>query len=358
MAAKYALIMAGGVGSRFWPMSTASYPKQFHDFLGVGRSLLQQTFDRMAAFIAPENIFILTNERYASLVLEQLPAVTQDQLVLEPCMRNTAPCILYAAMKIAQRDPEAQLLVAPSDHWIEDQTAFAADVEKCFKASETPGVLCTLGITPSFPNTGFGYIETTSQKREGLYKVAQFREKPDYATAHAYIKAGNFSWNAGIFIWSVPSILSAFEAFEPELYDLFKQGEAYYNTAQEVDFIAKQYPMAANISIDYAILERASDIYMCPASFDWNDLGTWGALYDKLPKDNAQNAVAHTQLLTSNAKGNMVMAPAHKKVVIEGLDDFIVVDQEGILMIYPRAKEQEIKTLVAQVKDTFGPEYI
>ena len=362
MAAKYALIMAGGVGSRFWPMSTASYPKQFHDFLGAGRSLLQQTFDRMAAFIAPENILILTNERYASLVLEQLPAVTQDQLVLEPCMRNTAPCILYAAMKIAKKDPEAQLLVAPSDHWIEDQTAFAADVEKCFKASETPGVLCTLGITPSFPNTGFGYIETGvsdsgAVSPDGLLKVVQFREKPDYKTAQSFIAAGNFSWNAGIFIWSVPTILNAFEEFEPELFDLFKLGEAYYNTAREVDFITKQYPLAANISIDYAILERASDIYMCPASFDWNDLGTWGALYDKLPKDAFQNAVAHTQLLASNARGNMVMAPAHKKVVIEGLEDFIVVDQEGILMIYPRAKEQDIKALVAQVKDTFGPEY-
>ena len=357
MATKYALIMAGGVGSRFWPMSTKSYPKQFHDFLGTGKSLLQQTYHRMARFIAAENILILTNTAYKELVLAQLPDLSETQLVLEPCMRNTAPCILYAAMKIAQRDPEAQLLVAPSDHWIEDETAFASDVNACFEASSTQGVICTLGIKPTFPNSGFGYIESKGALSNGLLEVSQFREKPDYETAKSFLAAGNFSWNAGIFIWSVPTIVAAFERFEPSLYGLFKKGISYYNSPEEAAFIAAHYPLAENISIDYAILEKAPSIYMRQATFDWNDLGTWGALYDKVPKDPHENAVAHTQLLAKDASGNMVLASQDKKVVMEGLHDFIVVDTPKVLMIYPKTKEQEIKEVVKRVQDQFGSAY-
>jgi len=358
MASKYALIMAGGVGSRFWPMSTQSFPKQFHDFLGTGNSLLQQTYKRMASFIAPENILVLTNTAYKDLVLSQLPDLTEAQLVLEPCMRNTAPCILYASQKVYKRDPDAQLLIAPSDHWIEDEQAFSKDVSLCFEASRTPGVLCTLGITPTFPNTGFGYIESEGIEKEGLCKVVQFREKPDYATAQSFIKAGNFSWNAGIFIWSVQTILKAFKDFEPSLFTLFEKGVDVYNTSDEAQFIEENYPKATNISIDYAILERASEIYMRRANFDWNDLGTWGALYDKLPKDTANNGVAHAQLLASAASGNMVMAPKGKKVVIEGLNDFIVVDKDQVLLIYPKSKEQDIKKVVEKVQEAFGSEFI
>lgn len=355
MASKYALIMAGGVGSRFWPMSTQNFPKQFHDLLGTGRTLLQQTYDRMAQFIAPENILILTNSRYKDLVLEQLPSLNVSQLVLEPCMRNTAPCILYAAQKIYKRDPEAQLLVAPSDHFIENTAAFTADVSICFKASEALGVLCTLGIKPTFPNTGFGYIEFGLATHKGLQKVSQFREKPDYKTAQSFLKAGNFNWNAGIFIWSVQTILNAFKTFEPEMFALFQTGARFYNTPLEVQFIEENYPKAANVSIDYAILEKAPQIFMKQATFDWNDLGTWGALYDKLPKDAQENGVAHTQLLATQSSGNMVMAPKGKKVVVEGLHNFIVVDKPDVLLIYPKAKEQDIKGVVEKVKNTFGP---
>ena len=356
--AKYALIMAGGVGSRFWPMSTQSFPKQFHDFLGTGNSLLQQTYQRMASFIVPENILVLTNTAYKDLVLSQLPNLTEAQLVLEPCMRNTAPCILYAAQKIYKMDPDAQLLIAPSDHWIEDEQAFSKDVAICFEASKTSGVLCTLGITPTFPNTGFGYIESEGTEKEGLYKVVQFREKPDYVTAQSFIKAGNFSWNAGIFIWSVHTILKAFKDFEPSLFALFEKGVDVYNTLDEAQFIEENYPKAANISIDYAILERASEIFMRRANFDWNDLGTWGALYDKLPKDAANNGVAHAQLLAIDASDNMIMAPKGKKVVIEGLNNFIVVDKDQVLLIYPKSKEQDIKKIVEKVKESFGSDFI
>ena len=355
--AKYALIMAGGVGSRFWPMSTQSFPKQFHDFLGTGNSLLQQTYQRMASFISPENILVLTNTAYKGLVLSQLPDLTEAQLVLEPCMRNTAPCILYAAQKVYKMDPDAQLLIAPSDHWIEDEQAFSKDVAICFEASKTSGVLCTLGITPTFPNTGFGYIESEGTEKEGLHKVVQFREKPDYVTAQSFIKAGNFSWNAGIFIWSVHTILKAFKDFEPSLFTLFEKGVDVYNTLDEAQFIEENYPKAANISIDYAILERASEIFMRRANFDWNDLGTWGALYDKLPKDAANNGVAHAQLLAIDASDNMIMAPKGKKVVIEGLNNFIVVDKDQVLLIYPKSKEQDIKKVVEKVQESFGSEF-
>ena len=350
----YAVIMAGGVGSRFWPMSTTDHPKQFHDVLGTGETLLQRTFKRLAEFIPVENILILTNERYEDLVLEQLPSIEPEQLVLEPAMRNTAPCILYAALKINKRSPDAIMMVAPSDHWIEDEKAFSRDVIQCFERSGQEEVLCTLGIKPTFPNTGFGYIEYDASGSAKLKKVLQFREKPDYKRAKSYLKQGNFLWNAGIFIWSVQTILKAFRSYQPLQYQLFEAGIPAYNTKEEKAFIAAHYAEAENISIDYAILEQSQAIYVLPATFDWNDLGTWGSLYEKLDKDEAGNAVVNCRVLSRDAHNNMIRAGKGKLLVVEGLSDFIIVDKEEVLLIVPMGREQDIKSIVARVKETYG----
>jgi len=353
----YAVLMAGGVGSRFWPVSTASYPKQFHDMLGTGDTLIQKTFKRLNTFVPTENIFILTNERYNDLVLEQLPKVQQGQVVLEPAMRNTAPCILYAALKIRKMNPDAVMIVAPSDHWIEDEEAFAKDVTICFEKCEKEAVLCTLGIKPTFPNTGFGYIEYEKGGGEGLKKVRQFREKPDYETAKEFLAQGNFLWNAGIFMWGVNTIVNAFKEYQPSQYKLFESGISSYNTSKESAFIENNYPKAENISIDYAILENSQSIYVLPASFDWNDLGTWGSLYDKLEKDGSNHAVVNAKVISEDASGNMIRSPKDKIVVIDGLNDYIIVDNDKVLLIYPKAKEQDIKEVLNKVKDAFGESY-
>ncbi len=353
----YAVLMAGGVGSRFWPISTSEYPKQFHDMLGTGKTLIQKTFQRLNKFVPTENILILTNARYNDLVLEQLPMVSQEQVVLEPAMRNTAPCILYAALKIQKMNPNGVMIVAPSDHWIEDEDAFAKDVTSCFEKCEKEEVLCTLGIKPSFPNTGFGYIEYNKESTTSIKEVNQFREKPDYETAKEFLAQGNFLWNAGIFMWSVTTIVNAFKKFQPTQYALFEKGIVEYNTASEQEFINENYPKAENISIDYAILEQSKAIYVLPATFDWNDLGTWGSLYDKLDKDSENNAVVNSKVIVQDAQGNMIRSPKGKIVVVDGLNDYIIVDKEEVLLIYPKTKEQDIKKVLGKVKETYGDEY-
>lgn len=353
----YAVLMAGGVGSRFWPVSTTKNPKQFHDMLGTGDTLIQRTFKRLNTFVPTENILILTNERYNELVLEQLPMIQPAQVVLEPAMRNTAPCILYAALKIQKMNPDAVMIVAPSDHWIEDETAFAKDVTQCFQKCEAEEVLCTLGIQPSFPNTGFGYIEFNKEHKDSLKEVIQFREKPDYESAKSFLEQGNFLWNAGIFMWSVQTIVKSFKEYQPDQYELFSVGIPLYNTQNERGFIQENYARAENISIDYAILERSKAIYVLPANFDWNDLGTWGSLYDKLQKDERQNALVNGKLLDIESSGNMVRLPKGKLAVIDGLEDYIIVDKEDVLLIVPKAKEQDIKEIVAKTKATFGDQY-
>jgi len=346
--------MAGGVGSRFWPVSTKTFPKQFHDMLGTGETLIQKTFNRLSSIIPKENIYILTNEDYNDLVLEQLPEITQEQVVLEPAMRNTAPCILYASLKIKKENPNALMLVAPSDHWIEDEDAFNKNVNQSFQFCEQKDALMTLGIQPTFPNTGYGYIEFNKEDDYPVKKVAQFREKPDYKTAKSFLSKGNFLWNAGIFVWSVNSVLKAFENNQPELYKLFNDAESVYNTPDEANFIAENYEKAENISVDYAILEKSPNVFVLPATFDWNDLGTWGSLYDKLDKDYNKNAVVNSKILTHNAQGNMIRTSTDKLVVIDGLSNFIIVDKEDVLLIYPKAKEQDIKKVRQEVKDEFG----
>ena len=353
----YAILMAGGVGSRFWPVSTKDFPKQFHDMLGTGDTLIQKTFHRLADLIPKENIFILTNERYNDLVLEQLPEVEQRQVVLEPAMRNTAPCILYASLKIQKENPDAVMIVAPSDHWIEDEKTFSKNVQQAFDFCAKNNALMTLGIQPTFPNTGYGYIEYDKSSAKAIKSVNQFREKPDYKTAKEFIAQGNFLWNAGIFMWSVKSVVEAFQNNQPELYDLFENGIGVYNTDFEDDFIRDNYPKAENISVDYAIMEKSSNVCVIAAEFDWNDLGTWGSLYDKLNKDESNNAVVNARTLTEDASGNMIRTETDKIVVIDGLQDYIVVDKEEVLLIFPKSKEQDIKKTLQQVKDKFGEQY-
>ncbi|MFT5216546.1 MAG: mannose-1-phosphate guanylyltransferase [Glaciecola sp.] len=353
----YAILMAGGVGSRLWPVSTQDFPKQFHDMLGTGETLIQKTFSRLSNIIPKENIFILTNERYNDLVFEQLPGVTKRQVVLEPAMRNTAPCILYAALKIQKENKDAIMIVAPSDHWIEDENAFAQNVQQAFDFCSENDALMTLGITPNFPNTGYGYIEFDKTSKDDIKVVNQFREKPDYETAKDFIAQGNFLWNAGIFMWSVSSVISAFKNNQPELYELFEQGIDVYNTNFEDDFIRDNYGKSENISVDYAIMESSKNVYVIPATFDWNDLGTWGSLYDKLDKDSEQNAIVNAQILAEDASGNMIRTNKDKIVVVDGLKDYIIVDKDEVLLIFPKAKEQDIKKVLQKVKDKFGETY-
>lgn len=349
--------MAGGVGSRFWPVSTQNFPKQFHDMLGTGDTLIQKTFNRLAKLIPEENIFILTNERYNDLVFEQLPSVTKRQVVLEPAMRNTAPCILYASLKIKKENENAVMIVAPSDHWIEDEDAFSNNVQTAFDYCESNDALMTLGIAPTFPNTGYGYIEYNKSSEDDIKPVNQFREKPDYETAKSFLAQGNFLWNAGIFMWSAKSVVEAFQRNQPELYQLFESGYNTYNTALEDDFIRDNYPKAENISVDYALMEKSNNVYVIPATFDWNDLGTWGSLYDKLDKDSNDNAVVNARVLADDASGNMIRSKKDKIVVVDGLKDYIIVDKDEVLLIFPKAKEQDIKKVLQNVKANFGEEY-
>ena len=346
--------MAGGVGSRFWPVSTQDYPKQFHDMLGTGDTLIQKTFNRLAKIIPKENIFILTNERYNDLVFEQLPEVTKRQVVLEPAMRNTAPCILYASLKIQKENPNSVMIVAPSDHWIEDEKSFAKNVQQAFDFCSNNDALMTLGIQATFPNTGYGYIEYDKNSEETIKPVNQFKEKPVYAVAKQYVERGNFLWNAGIFMWSVASVIKAFINNQPELYELFEQGIDVYNTDFEDDFIRDNYGKSENVSVDYAIMEKSTNVYVIVAKFDWNDLGTWGSLYDKLEKDGHNNAILNAKTLAENAEGNIIRSKKGKLVVIDGLSNYIVVDNDDTLLIYPKSKEQDIKQVLQRVRNKYG----
>jgi len=349
--------MAGGVGSRFWPVSTQNFPKQFHDMLGTGDSLIQKTFQRLGKLIPNENILISTNQRYKDLVLEQLNGLTEKQLVLEPEMRNTAPCILYSALKIYKENPNGVMIVAPSDHWIDDETTFIKNIETSFKACSEKDILMTLGIQPSFANTGYGYINFENNN-EAIKKVKQFTEKPDLNEAMQFFESGEYLWNAGIFLWSVKSILKAFEQNLPEMYQLFCDGNNVYNTEFEDDFIRSNYGKAENISIDYGIMQKAKNIFVLPVDFGWNDLGTWSSLYDKLPKDDAKNTIINGKAIFKNATGNMVSTQSKKHVVIQGLDNFIIVEKDNVLLICPKNEEQNIKQIVAKVKEEFGDDLV
>lgn len=353
----YAVIMAGGVGSRFWPMSTAQFPKQFHDMLGTGSTLIQKTVGRFEKIIPSENILIATNKKYEKLVFEQLPRITPKQLLLEPAMRNTAPCILYSAFKIYNENPEGILIIAPSDHWIEDEHEFLNNVQTAFNFCAENDALLTLGIKPSEPNTGYGYIKFSASEN-AIKKVTDFTEKPDLETAEQFLKSGDYLWNAGIFVWSAKSILKAFETHLPEMYALFSKGENLYNTALETQFIETNYAFSKNISIDFGIMEKAENVYILPVEFGWNDLGTWGSLYNKLTKDEDQNATLGGNVIYRDSKNNIVRTQSGKRVVIQGLNDFIVIEKDDVILICPKNKEQEIKQITSVVKNEFGVDFV
>lgn len=353
----YAVIMAGGVGSRLWPVSTEKYPKQFHDLLGTGESLLQRTFNRINQLIPSENILIATNKHYEELVLEQLPIISNKQLLLEPAMRNTAPCILYAALKIRQQNENAVMLVAPSDHWIENEAEFLKNIETSFNACASEDILMTLGIQPNHPNTGYGYIQFEENASE-IKKVQTFTEKPNLEKATQFLASGDYLWNAGIFVWSVSSILDSFKKHLPEIVDILDTGDNVYNTDSENDFIKRNYEKCENISIDFGIMERSKKVHVLPVDFGWDDLGTWGSLYNKLGKDTNQNATVGANTIFKDANGNMVSTKNGKKVVIQGLQDFIIVEKDDVLVICPRKEEQNIKQLRTEAKDAFGEKHI
>ncbi|MDF1516643.1 MAG: sugar phosphate nucleotidyltransferase [Lutibacter sp.] len=353
----YTVIMAGGVGSRFWPMSTQQFPKQFHDMLGTGSTLIQKTVGRFEKTIPLENILIATNKKYENLVLGQLPKISSKQLLLEPTMRNTAPCILYSAFKIYNENPDGIMVIAPSDHWIEDETEFLKNIKTAFDFCSENDALLTLGIQPTTPNTGYGYIQFENSENE-LKKVKKFTEKPNLEIAKQFLESGDYLWNAGIFIWSAKSILKAFKTHLPEMYALFANGENNYNTALENQFIETNYAFSENISIDFGIMEKASNVFVLPVNFKWNDLGTWSSLYSELKKDSDQNATLGGNVIYIDSANNIVKTQSKKRVVIQGLNDYIVVEKDEVILICPKDKEQDIKQITSAVKNEFGKDFV
>lgn len=361
MKENYAVIMAGGIGSRFWPLSRTGHPKQFIDILGTGKTLIQQTYQRLLKICPKENIFIVTNENYRNLVNKQIPDLSNEQILGEPVAKNTAPCIAYACHKIAKINPKANIIVAPSDHLILEENEFIHAIELSFKIAENNhDSLITLGIRPTRPDTGYGYIQYLEKKENnGFYQVKTFTEKPNAELAKTFIRSGDFLWNAGIFIWSVSSILQAFEIHLPEMNEIFKKGKAFYNTSKEEDFIKSAYSQCTNISIDYGIMEKAKNVWVMPANFGWSDLGTWGSLYTILDKDYVGNAIVGAEnAMMYDSSNCMVNIPKNKLVIMQGLHDYIVVESDNILLICERSQEQQIKQFVADVKQTKGDKYI
>ncbi len=356
----YVAIMAGGIGSRFWPASRTARPKQFLDILGTGKSLIRMTFERFLKLIPKENIFIVTNKIYTDLVKEHLPELEDHQILGEPSRNNTAPCIAYTALKLQNINPAANMIVAPSDHIILDEQEFLATIEKGLSFTANNDALLTLGIQPTRPDTGYGYIryqkETDSEGSRKVYKVVQFTEKPPLEKAQEYLASGDYVWNAGIFIWTVENVLNAFRSNEPEIIDIL-EAEGVYNTPVEQAFIDENYPKTPSISIDYAIMERAANVYTIPSSFGWSDLGTWASLFAELEKDEQQNVFTSGHVLANDVQNTLIRAPKNKLVVVKGLKDYIVVDEEDVLLIYPKSKEQEVKKITGEVKDRFDEKF-
>jgi mannose-1-phosphate guanylyltransferase len=355
----YVAIMAGGIGSRFWPMSRTALPKQFLDVLNTGKTLVQWTYERYAKFIPAENIFIVTSEEYVDIVKKQLPILPVENILAEPSKKNTAPCIAYISFKLAQMNPDAKCIVAPSDHLILEEERFQSIALEALDFVDNIKALATLGIQPTHPNTGYGYIQFEGlEVAKDVYKVKTFTEKPDLEIAKSFLASGDFLWNAGIFAWKISNILTAFEKYQPEMFELFDQEKLHFNTPAENAAIQKIYPQCTNISIDIAIMEKANNVYVIPASFGWSDLGTWNSAYENMEKDYLGNAVASDNVIVIDATKCMVNSPKGKLVVLQGLDDFIVVDTKDVLLICSRDKEQSIKEYVAEVKRNKGDKYI
>lgn len=358
----YCVIMAGGIGARFWPMSRTSHPKQFIDILGTGETLIQQTYKRFAQIIRKENIYIVTNELYKNLVRQQIPGFDPDHILCEPSRRNTAPCIAYANYRILGTDPEAKIVVAPSDHIILKENVFLENIKTALDAVSENDWLLTLGIRPSRPDTGYGYIqydeESVYPKDEHLKKVKTFTEKPDLDLAITFLNCGDFLWNSGIFIWSLKSIMNAFAEYLPEVDDLFKKGIGRYGTPGEKAFIEDAYSVCKGISIDYGIMEKSTNVYVLSVDFGWSDLGTWGSLYDIRQKDDRGNTVIGKNVFIYESANCIVNMPHEKVVVLEGLTDYIVVESEHILLVCRKSNEQQIRQFVNDVLLEKGEKYV
>ena len=355
----YVVIMAGGIGSRFWPMSRTNFPKQFLDILSTGKTLIQSTYERFATFIPEQNIYVVTSNEYVNIVKNQLPQLPLQNILGEPSRKNTAPCIAYISFKLQQLDPEASLIVAPADHLILDPIAFTKVSIEALSFVNKHNAFITLGIQPTTPNTGYGYIQYEQPSViPNVYKVKTFTEKPNLELAKAFIASGEFLWNAGIFIWQVKNIITAFEKYLPEMYDVFVSEKDRFNTTGEQAALQTIYPLCTNISIDFGIMEKADNVYVIPSSFGWSDLGTWNSAYENLEKDHLANALAGDNIMSLDAKRCIVHTPQEKLVVLQGLEDFIVVDTEDVLLICKKEKEQDIKDYVAEVKRNKGDRYL
>ncbi len=355
----YVAIMAGGIGSRFWPMSRTAYPKQFLDILHTGRTLIQGTYDRYLQFIPNENIYVVTSAEYAGIVKKQLPDLPAENILCEPSRKNTAPCIAYISYKLQQLNEEGLLICAPADHLILDAPAFTKVCMDAFNFVQNINALVTLGIKPTYANTGYGYIQHDLMPvADDIYKVKTFTEKPNQELAKTFLASGDFLWNAGIFVWKIRTIVQAFETYLPEMSEVFVSEKSHFNTPAEQEAIERIYPQCTNISIDYGIMEKANNVYVLPSSFGWSDLGTWNSAYENMEKDYFSNAVAGKNVMIIDATHNVVHADDQKLVLLQGLDDFIIVDTKDVLLICKKDKEQEIKEYVAEVKRNKGDKFL
>lgn len=351
---RYCIIMAGGIGSRFWPLSNTASPKQFLDLLGIGRTFLQSTYDRFSRIIPTENIFVVTNDIYKDLVMQQLPLLTEDQILLEPLRRKTAPCIAYASYKLLNIDPDANIVVTPADHLILNESEFLMAIESALSITEKQDILMTLGITPNRPETGYGYIQINHNEavkgHPSTYRVKTFTEKPNHDIAKVFVDSGEFVWNSGIFIWSLKSILKALSTHLPEIDSLFRDGVGIYNSPQEEEFIAKVYSLCRSVSIDYGIMESASNVYVRCADFGWSDVGTWSSLFNNSPKDMANNVKVGEKILTYRTSGCIIENKTSRPIIVEGLKDYLVIQTDDATMIINKDKEHEIKNYAADVE--------
>ena len=349
MENNFVIIMAGGIGSRFWPVSTAEYPKQFQDILGTGQTMLQQTVERFEGICPNENIYIVTNRDYIPLVKKQLPFLKDEQILGEPFGRNTAPCIAYACYKIQSKNGNANIVVSPADHVVLRQDIFKATINKALTFTASDDFLVTLGINPSRPDTGYGYIQF-EDKQSNPCKVKTFTEKPSLEIAQKFLESGDFLWNAGIFVWNVNSIIKQFEIYLPDMDELFFEGNSIWYSPMENEFIDKVYQRTANISIDYAILEKAKNVFVLKSDFGWSDLGTWNSLYTVKDKNDSENVFIGGKVLSYDSKGNLIKINANNLAVIQGLENYIVVQHNNVLMICQRNQEQMVKTFVSDLE--------
>jgi mannose-1-phosphate guanylyltransferase len=351
MSNTFVAIMAGGIGSRFWPASRAANPKQFLDILGVGKSLIRLTYERFLGITDKSQIYIVTNSTYFELVKEHLPEINDDQIICEPSRNNTAPCVAYTALKIENINPNANLIVAPSDHIILQESKFLDLIKLALDYSHQNDALLTLGIQPTRPDTGYGYIQFDGN--QSINPVVKFTEKPPLELAQTFIEAGNYLWNAGIFVWSIKSILKAFKQYASEITDILGANPSVYNTPAEKSFIQKNYPLTPNISIDFAIMEKAKNVFTIPGSFGWSDLGTWASLYSEMPKSEENNVVQSEKIILENVHHSLFRLPSNKYAVVKGLNDFLVIDSDDVLLIWPKSEEQNIKNMVEKAKNIF-----